>query len=154
MVYSTSSSSIRNRQRTDEEVYEYDGGDRYCRCYSNPIARVYTSWTEKNPGRRFYGCRSYKRGGGCDFFEWFEEPMSDRAKTVINGLIPRRSEEAIMNNNFYTWSDEVDSLANEIRSLKIAEERRNVEVISARKKMKIAYTIAAISWLVVVCMVM
>ncbi|XP_050210069.2 uncharacterized protein LOC126660547 [Mercurialis annua] len=122
MVYSTSSSSIRNRQRTDEEVYEYDGGDRYCRCYSNPIARVYTSWTEKNPGRRFYGCRSYKRGGGCDFFEWFEEPMSDRAKTVINGLIPRRS-------------------------LKIAEERRNAEVISARKKMKIAYTIAAISCL-------
>ncbi|CAL9240202.1 unnamed protein product [Arabidopsis halleri] len=32
--------------------------------------------TEKNPGRRFFGCALYKVGGGaehCKYFKWFEE---------------------------------------------------------------------------------
>ncbi|XP_057768008.1 uncharacterized protein LOC130988235 [Salvia miltiorrhiza] len=44
-----------------------------------------TSWTEDNPGRRFYGCRNWKTKN-CGYFDWMDEPMSERAKEVINDL--------------------------------------------------------------------
>ncbi|KAL8491687.1 hypothetical protein ACS0TY_023330 [Phlomoides rotata] len=51
-------------------------------------ARIRTSWTKFNPGRRFYGCRASRvNGGGCSFFEWLDEEMSERAKTVILNLL-------------------------------------------------------------------
>ncbi|XP_050215378.1 uncharacterized protein LOC126666603 [Mercurialis annua] len=44
-----------------------------CRCGDLSILR--TSWTEANPGRRFFGCNRYENGGRCDFFQWFDPPM-------------------------------------------------------------------------------
>ncbi|CAH9129430.1 unnamed protein product [Cuscuta epithymum] len=64
-------------------------GARFCKCRSRtaiPVkARVWTSWIDKNPGRRFYGCPFYEKDG-CGFFEWYDEPLTDRAKHVINDL--------------------------------------------------------------------
>ncbi|KAL8530920.1 hypothetical protein ACS0TY_007807 [Phlomoides rotata] len=51
-------------------------------------ARLRTSWTKLNPGRRFYGCRAWRvNGGGCSFFEWLDDEISERAKTVILTLL-------------------------------------------------------------------
>ncbi|CAN1767250.1 hypothetical protein LINPERHAP1_LOCUS10196 [Linum perenne] len=52
-----------------------------CRCGESVV--LLTSWTEDNPGRRFYRCRR------CDFFRWFDPPMQARAKAVINTLMKK-----------------------------------------------------------------
>ncbi|KAG2307757.1 hypothetical protein Bca52824_027505 [Brassica carinata] len=36
-------------------------------------ATIYQAWTDKNPGRRFYGCPRYKEPNGCNFFSWFDK---------------------------------------------------------------------------------
>ncbi|KAL8529914.1 hypothetical protein ACS0TY_004739 [Phlomoides rotata] len=57
-------------------------------CDCGMEARIRTSWTKFNPGRRFYGCRAWRvNGGGCSFFQWADDEMSDRAKTVILNLL-------------------------------------------------------------------
>ncbi|XP_057769876.1 uncharacterized protein LOC130989795 [Salvia miltiorrhiza] len=48
-------------------------------------ASIMTSWTEDNPGRRFYGCRNWK-ARHCGFFDWIDAPITERAKEVINDL--------------------------------------------------------------------
>ena len=42
---------------------EYAGPVKYCRCNMGGRrlkAVRWTSWTDENPGRRFYGCKNYK----------------------------------------------------------------------------------------------
>ncbi|CAN1785006.1 hypothetical protein LINPERHAP1_LOCUS16740 [Linum perenne] len=58
-----------------------------CRCHELSVLR--TSWTEDNPGRRFFTCaRRYEVSKvKCDFFTWADDPIEDRAKEVINGLL-------------------------------------------------------------------
>ena len=63
---SSSSSSSRSSssilRRTNIEI-DYPGPVKYCRCVMGERrmkAARWTSWTDENPGRRFYGCRNYK----------------------------------------------------------------------------------------------
>nr|GMD79742.1 zinc finger, GRF-type [Ipomoea batatas] len=48
-----------------------------------------TSWTNDNPGRRYWNCGQNKgRGGGrCGFVRWYDPPMCSRSKTIIPGLL-------------------------------------------------------------------
>ncbi|XP_028803228.1 uncharacterized protein LOC114758343 [Neltuma alba] len=64
---------------------ENDRQARNCRC--GMVAPLRTSWTEMNPGRRFYGCPNYLQGGGYGYFHWHDEEMGERAMEVINELI-------------------------------------------------------------------
>ncbi|KAL8457714.1 hypothetical protein ACS0TY_035544 [Phlomoides rotata] len=66
---------------------------RYAICFCRQEARVRTSWTVDNPGRRFFGCRFWKvDGGGCNFFKWLDDPIEDRSKTVILSLLKEKRE--------------------------------------------------------------
>ncbi|CAN1179039.1 hypothetical protein LINPERPRIM_LOCUS36866 [Linum perenne] len=58
-----------------------------CRCHELTVLR--TSWTEDNPGRRFFTCsRRYEaRKAKCDFFMWADDSFEDLPKEVINGLL-------------------------------------------------------------------
>ncbi|CAN1812209.1 hypothetical protein LINPERHAP1_LOCUS26467 [Linum perenne] len=58
-----------------------------CRCHDASVLR--TSWTEDKPGRRFFTCsRRYQVSEAkCDFFKWANDPIEDRPKEVINGLM-------------------------------------------------------------------
>ncbi|XP_057803710.1 uncharacterized protein LOC131019043 [Salvia miltiorrhiza] len=79
--FGSSSSHGRQQMMNDVEV-------RHCRCKfegKRLEAKRMTSWTDENPGRRFYGCRNWKTQN-CGFFDWYDEPMSERAREVINGL--------------------------------------------------------------------
>ncbi|KAK9065200.1 hypothetical protein SSX86_016583 [Deinandra increscens subsp. villosa] len=80
-------------------------------CYCRREATIRTSWTELNPGRRFYSCALDVRlivdrflnfvsdsddcrklnvqGGNCGFFGWVDPPMCARSSEVIPG--PLRS---------------------------------------------------------------
>ncbi|KAG8371573.1 hypothetical protein BUALT_Bualt13G0102000 [Buddleja alternifolia] len=56
-------------------------------CYCMRLAKFRCSWTDANPGRRFYGCELTPNAGGCGFFEWFDPPMCNRSRNVIPGLL-------------------------------------------------------------------
>ncbi|XP_010424717.1 PREDICTED: uncharacterized protein At1g43920, Chloroplastic-like [Camelina sativa] len=45
------------------------------KCDCGLPAKIFTSKTEKNPGRRFFGCQLYKDGGTehCKYFKWFDQ---------------------------------------------------------------------------------
>lgn len=79
----------------------------FCNCGKVPILR--TSWTNQNPGRRFFACPEQVgifhfgfwfwcfvlkliytdtlQGSSCRFFCWYDPVMCDRAKDVIPGLL-------------------------------------------------------------------
>ncbi|KAL8516414.1 hypothetical protein ACS0TY_014900 [Phlomoides rotata] len=63
-------------------------------CYCGAQARVRTSRMCNNPGKRFYGFRYRKRGsdGGCEYFEWLDNPIPQGAKTLIEQLIVQKRE--------------------------------------------------------------
>ncbi|KAL4564507.1 hypothetical protein LXL04_028571 [Taraxacum kok-saghyz] len=48
-------------------------------------ALMRTSWTDLNPGRRFWGCP--KPYSTCGFIGWIDGPMCERSKRVIPGLL-------------------------------------------------------------------
>ncbi|PWA95313.1 zinc finger, GRF-type [Artemisia annua] len=52
-------------------------------CWCGQTAVVRTSWTNRNPGRRFYGC--------CDFIDWYDPPMCARSVSIIPGLLRARN---------------------------------------------------------------
>ncbi|PIN25958.1 DNA topoisomerase [Handroanthus impetiginosus] len=56
-------------------------------CFCGNLARVRTSWTKENPGRRFLSCAN--RDGGCRFFEWEDSPLCARSRVIIPGLLRR-----------------------------------------------------------------
>ncbi|KAK8661824.1 hypothetical protein V6N13_091416 [Hibiscus sabdariffa] len=56
-----------------------------CRCGLE--AKVVVSWTDDNPGRRFYDCKNYRRESHCRFFAWYNAPLTPRARVVIVGLL-------------------------------------------------------------------
>ena len=58
-------------------------------CFCNKVSVVKTSWTDRNPGRRFL---SYGKRNGCSFFIWIDPPMCDRARVIILGLLRRLTE--------------------------------------------------------------
>ncbi|KAK4417213.1 hypothetical protein Salat_2546900 [Sesamum alatum] len=67
----------------------YGSSNVSCKCGKQ--ARLKCSWTNENPGRRFYSCEDYKkiRHGrhGCDFFLWEDPPVCPRAMVVVPGLL-------------------------------------------------------------------
>ncbi|KAH7864013.1 hypothetical protein Vadar_024654 [Vaccinium darrowii] len=44
-----------------------------------------TSWTDRNPGRRFKKCTKPK----CKGFDWLDPPMFGRSVQIIPGLLRR-----------------------------------------------------------------
>ncbi|CAH9137507.1 unnamed protein product [Cuscuta epithymum] len=58
----------------------------YGNCYCGIPAKILTSWTNDNPGRRFLAC---SRGtcACCNMFEWLDEEICYRSKMIIPGLL-------------------------------------------------------------------
>ncbi|GJT04335.1 zinc finger, GRF-type containing protein [Tanacetum coccineum] len=54
-------------------------------------AVIRTSWTNRNPGRRFYGCPTLSLT--CvNFLRWYDPPMCQRSVQIILGLLRSRNE--------------------------------------------------------------
>ncbi|CAB4318743.1 unnamed protein product [Prunus armeniaca] len=58
---------------------------KYCKCGKQAILR--TSWTDFNPGRRFYVCGTQGTSRRCDLWEWADPEMCDRSKQIIPMLL-------------------------------------------------------------------
>ncbi|XP_050231275.1 uncharacterized protein LOC126680234 [Mercurialis annua] len=68
-------------------------------CYCNQPAVLKTAWTTKNPGRRFFGCHGYQSGDGCDYFDWLDQPLPHRTKSLLFGLLEKVDKQEIENKN-------------------------------------------------------
>ncbi|CAK8560900.1 unnamed protein product [Lathyrus sativus] len=64
------------------------------RCWCGLESPLMTSWTYDNRRRIFHGCGNFKvmRKKGCNYFQWFDEDMSSRAKDVIRSLKNKNEE--------------------------------------------------------------
>ncbi|PWA63815.1 zinc finger, GRF-type [Artemisia annua] len=56
-------------------------------CTCGKPAVVKTSWTNRNPGRRFFGCPTI--GSNCPFLGWLDPPICPRSVEIIPGLLRR-----------------------------------------------------------------
>ncbi|KAL8250322.1 hypothetical protein R6Q59_034015 [Mikania micrantha] len=73
---SSSSSRFRGSYVTSSNVICYCGSSTFIR----------TSWTDKNPGRRFHCCN-----GKCGFVSWVDPETCPRALQIIPGLIKNKN---------------------------------------------------------------
>ncbi|KAI8559337.1 hypothetical protein RHMOL_Rhmol04G0164700 [Rhododendron molle] len=52
-------------------------------------AVLHTSWTDKNPSRKFFGCPYWYPGAPktgrahCDYFEWLDGPIGEQENVVL-----------------------------------------------------------------------
>ncbi|XP_019267457.1 PREDICTED: uncharacterized protein LOC109244774 [Nicotiana attenuata] len=60
---------------------------RICKCGVSP--KLNASWTQLNPGRRFFACKIGKKKGGCDYFCWYDDEMPIQVKKIIWDLLKR-----------------------------------------------------------------
>ncbi|KAL2942857.1 DNA topoisomerase 3-alpha [Bienertia sinuspersici] len=59
-----------------------------CNC-GIPVGKR-TSWTERNPGRRFLCCKFYEPESewrGCNYFMWLDEDITEWQRNVTNKLV-------------------------------------------------------------------
>ncbi|GJS36372.1 hypothetical protein Tco_0534754 [Tanacetum coccineum] len=63
----------------------------FCPLALAPLVPDSTSWTNRNPGRRFYGCPTLSPT--CvNFLRWYDPPMCQRSVQIIPGLLRSRNE--------------------------------------------------------------
>ncbi|KAL8197747.1 hypothetical protein R6Q57_024281 [Mikania cordata] len=60
----------------------------FCGCGKEAVIR--TSWTSRNPGRRFYSCPD--QGSNCSFITWVDPEMCPRSILIISGLLKSKNE--------------------------------------------------------------
>ncbi|CAN1149612.1 Uncharacterized protein At4g04775 [Linum perenne] len=63
-----------------------------CRCVCGQGIVLLTSWTNENPGRRFWRCSRQlktKNPKNKHYFEWHDPPIEERSRQVINGLLKK-----------------------------------------------------------------
>ncbi|TYH06939.1 hypothetical protein E1A91_A08G182400v1 [Gossypium mustelinum] len=60
-------------------------------CYCGNPAKLNTSWSNDNPGRRFFGRKKFSSGfrKPCRFFSWFDPPLTPRLRVVLLGLLKK-----------------------------------------------------------------
>ncbi|KAL4313079.1 hypothetical protein GQ457_01G010190 [Hibiscus cannabinus] len=58
-------------------------------CHCGLPTEMKTSWTTRNPGRRFFGCKNHGKRKSCRFMSWYDPPMTSRATVVVNGLLKK-----------------------------------------------------------------
>ncbi|KAG2629090.1 hypothetical protein PVAP13_3KG400702, partial [Panicum virgatum] len=51
-------------------------------CHCGTRAALWISWSDDNPGRRYFKCYN-AQSGGCDFMGWYEGPVD----VFVHGLL-------------------------------------------------------------------
>ncbi|KAH0708604.1 hypothetical protein KY284_010031 [Solanum tuberosum] len=72
-------------QEEDHELEEV-------RCKHGFVLPLLTSWTPRNPSRRYWGCPYYGNARSCDFWLWKDDYIDPRSKFVIPKLLGRIAE--------------------------------------------------------------
>lgn len=61
-------------------------------CHCGLPVKQFTSWTETNPGRRFYRCPRPQGHVQCQYFAWIDSPIYGRGRDVIINLRKEKRE--------------------------------------------------------------
>ena len=155
---SSTSSTARSGRRGNKEL-NYEGMPRFCNCRIDGCrvkAPRWTSWTDENPGRRFYACPNFEIGS-CGYFQWHDEPTYFRMRDLINVL--KRENNMLLEENqrmklmggrlrngvqeASDFDAEITELWCELNKLK---KLKNSESESLKKKIVITYCVILISW--------
>ncbi|KAH6806486.1 hypothetical protein C2S51_031317 [Perilla frutescens var. frutescens] len=143
--HSSSLSSISYRRQQSSNLQE---GRNVCECGITEV--IWTSWTNENPGRRFYGCCNYRSSkgvipkAGCNHFRWCDVEMSDRVKEVLNTL--KMEKPALLKEN--------RNLAKQCESVLVAEnavqKKANSEMLIMKKSLKRVKFALFVTWLLLI----
>ncbi|KAL8249282.1 hypothetical protein R6Q59_006150 [Mikania micrantha] len=87
----------------------------FCECGKEAI--ILTSWTNRNPGRRFYGCPD--QGSKCRFIGWFDQNQCQRCMDIIPGLLRAKNQFAVENKNLQEQLKALKSEASKMRKMLI-----------------------------------
>ncbi|KAK3031464.1 hypothetical protein RJ639_036524 [Escallonia herrerae] len=102
-----------------------------CYCRKSPIIK--TSWTPKNPGRKFMACGA-ENEDPCEYFIWIDPPMCERAVQVIPELLRR-----------------INGNAEEVRRLMVQIEGKQEQLVTYEKKLRSYQWKEKILWFVLLC---
>ncbi|XP_050214120.1 uncharacterized protein LOC126680291 [Mercurialis annua] len=92
-----------------------------CKCGKK--AKLLVSWSEKNPGRRFFRCE----GKQCSYFMWYDEEYAHHIKTMLNHL---KRQESVL-------TKETEYLRGEVFRLKyLMDHASTLDAIDMEKKLK------------------
>ncbi|TYJ23435.1 hypothetical protein E1A91_A08G191700v1 [Gossypium mustelinum] len=75
-------------------------------CYCGNLAKLNTSWSNDNPGMRFFRCKKFgnRFRKPCQFFSWFDPPLTPHSRIVLLGLLKKvRTLEGARKRERRTW---------------------------------------------------
>ena len=140
-MYSSSSSTSSHAQAllsigSQQGSFAYEGPRVTCHC--DLPAPLWVSWSNRNPGRRFFSCQLFEMG--CSFFRWHDPKMSPRAKHVILSLRDSErtfySENQTLNVKYQLIRLENEELYDKLQSFFDKNERLSVENKELQEKIK------------------
>ncbi|KAL8507117.1 hypothetical protein ACS0TY_017853 [Phlomoides rotata] len=104
------------------------GTSQNLRCRCRRPAIMATTWKGDNVGRRFWGCGKYPNPGYCDFFQWRDTPICDRARQIIPGLLNKMNELREENRKLEMLSEKLDEMARILQDANGRMEKQNREL--------------------------
>ncbi|KAB2070868.1 hypothetical protein ES319_A08G184500v1 [Gossypium barbadense] len=75
-------------------------------CHCGNLAKLNTSWSNDNPGMRFFRCKKFgsRFRKPCQFFSWFDPPLTPHSRIVLLGLLKKvRTLEGARKRERRTW---------------------------------------------------
>ncbi|KAL3834009.1 hypothetical protein ACJIZ3_008745 [Penstemon smallii] len=106
---------------------------------------MFTSWIKQNPGRRFLRCPGVS-GRRCDFFEWVDPYICDRAAQIILGLLVRMTHVEGHNRELQTQNTGLQEENRLLLESLIRLEAANKSLLYKFKLLKICATICLLAY--------
>ncbi|KAM0042907.1 putative transcription factor GRF family [Helianthus debilis subsp. tardiflorus] len=97
----------------------------FCHCGRDAI--IQTSWTSKNPGRRFYACPV--QGSNCPFIGWFDQQRCQRCIDIIPGLLRAK-------NNLESEKMQLQQQNMNLEEENLKLQQKNMKVEAKSRKLK------------------
>jgi len=92
--------------------------------------------TLKNLMRRFVHCRRHGDGGGCDYFQWVDEFLDDRVRSMLAGLMVNNERMAA---KIQRLENESDIQKYELNKMKEKNGRLKLKLCICHRRQKLIY---------------
>ncbi|KAJ1377965.1 Zinc finger, GRF-type [Sesbania bispinosa] len=123
---------------------------QFCTC--GVECKLKVSNTEKNPGRRFFGCGNYDGSSShCDYFCWYDPPPSKYCSKVIAGML-RKNENLMVqlkaqNEEMVVLQQKLESEMADKRDLAAKVEAFRMETVKLKFLLCLTIVVVLAMWL-------